>query len=706
VPDAAEIIAAARRDGWRPPANMPVSAWAERNIVLAGKEASEPGPYRTARTPYAREPMDHMSVGSSVQEIVLLWGSQTSKTTIANCCVGYWIDVEPAPVLVVQPTLDLAKRYSRQRLAPMIEASPALRAKFADNRSRDEANTLLVKEFPGGVLVNAGANSAAGLRMMPARYLFKDEIDGYPQDVDGEGEPCDLADKRQTTFGARARRITTSTPKDELTSRIGPKYEAGSRGRYFVPCPHCDELQPLKWANLRWRDNDPSTAHYVCAHCGAEIEEHHKAKMLPELGRGGRARWVHEDPSAAVKSYHLSSLYSPLGWASWAMLVEEFLDAKRANDQGDNSKLKAFINTRLAEIWKDQGEQASSNEIAERAKVSGHEIGIVPAGGLLLTLSADVQGNRIEAAVKAWGRGEESWLVDYVVLWGEPADLLSGKDPRLDELERRVFTNAHGKEMRISVTAIDSGGHHTHDVYMHVRTRRVSRYVIAVKGSSEGWKPILAARPTDVEIDWRGERIARGAQVWIVGTDTAKDLIYNRLRRVKEPGPGYLHFPRPGNAAAGEHALPEGYYDGLASEKLVTTFHKGRPRRTWHLPKGRRNEPLDCEVYALAAAHFAGITRMREPEWQRLERAFGPDLFASPSPTPTREAQAAPAPPAGADPDSAPAPTEEEASPDQVSADAPEPAEDSPPAAPATESARRPPFRRRNPFVNGWKKGA
>lgn len=637
--------------GWAPPLAMLVSEWAEANMVLSGKAASEPGPYRVNRTPYCREPMDAMAASSPAEEVVLIWGAQTGKSTIANACLGYWADIEPAPVMFVQPTLTLAKRYSRQRISPLVEDCKALREKFATNRSRDESNTTLMKDFRGGVLVMAGANSAADLRSMPVRYLLLDEVDAYPQDVDGEGDPCELAEKRQSTF-ARKKRIRTSTPGDELISRIEPAFEASSRARYHVPCPHCGGLQALKWANIKWRENDPRTAHYVCEHCGAEIEEHHKATMLPELGHGGLARWVHEDPEAKggrVRGYHLSTLYSPLGWVSWAQLVQEFLDAKRAADLGDVTTLKTFVNTRLAETWKDQGDQADPHALAARAKAhDDYTLGTVPAGALILTGAADVQGNRIEWKVKGWGRDEESWLVDHLVIWGDPADLLSGKDSRLDEAERRTYTNAAGKELRIAAVAIDSGGHHTHDVYMHCRNRR-ARHVFAVKGQSQPGKPILG-RPSDVEVNYRGTRMKRGAQVWPVGADTAKELIYGRLR-VESPGPGFMHFPTD---------LGEDYFAQLTAEKLVTKYHKGRPRREWVLPKGRRNEALDLEVYAMAAAHYAGITRMRPHHWEALERALAPDLF-SPTGAPPDGDPAAPRPPAGGP--VPPAPTQQRARP-------------------------------------------
>ena len=197
VARAAALFGELTREFLAPPPVLTVTEWAERSRVLSAKDSAEPGPYRVARTPYALEPQDALSAQSPVEEVVLMWGAQTSKTTIANNWIGYLIDTQPGPLMIVQPTLDMAKRYSRQRLAPMIEESPALKRKVQLNRSRDDANTTLLKEYPGGFLAVAGANSAAGLRSMPIRDLVFDETDGYPLDVDGEGDPIALAEARE-----------------------------------------------------------------------------------------------------------------------------------------------------------------------------------------------------------------------------------------------------------------------------------------------------------------------------------------------------------------------------------------------------------------------------------------------------------------------------------------------------------------------------
>ncbi len=591
-----------------------VTTWAEQSIILSAKDSAEPGPYRATRTPYAREPMDALSQHSAVEEVVLMWGAQTGKTRIGSNWLGYLVDTNPGPVMIVQPTIDMAKRYSRQRLAPMIEESPALRRKVRENRSRDDANTTLLKEFAGGFMAVAGANSAAGLRSMPVRDLFLDEIDGYPLDVDGEGDPIKLAEARQSTF-SRRKRLLTSTPTTKDFSRIEARYLASDRCRYHVPCPHCAEHQPLEWGTdkahgIKWdRDADgralPDTVRYVCRACGAEIREHHKPAML------AAGRWVADNLGAAagrVRGFQLSSLYSPLGWLSWATLVTEWESAIAASRTGDISLLRVFVNTRLAETFEEQGDRADEHALRKRA--ADIPLRQVTWGHFVMTAGVDTQGDRLEAYAWAWGRGMERQLVDRAVFYGDPS--LAESEPgspwaRLTEWRRTPMLHVSGKPVPMLAVMIDSGGHHTHAVYAYARAHQHA-HVYAVKGMSQGGKAILG-KPTDQDVSWRGNKIKNGVKLWPIGTDTAKAEIYGRLR-TEQPGPGYVHLSR--------HLPPE-VFEQLTSERLVTKYVKGRPRLEWVKPAGRRNEALDCAVYALAGAHFAGIDRWREGDWQKWQ---------------------------------------------------------------------------------------
>lgn len=642
--DADALIRGVLREFLAPPPILTVTEWAERFRVLSAKDSSEPGPYRADRTPYAREPMDCLSQTSTVEEVVLQWGAQTSKTTVGSNWLGYLVDTNPGPVMIVQPTIDLAKRYSRQRLAPMIEESPVLRRKVRENRSRDDANTTLLKEFAGGFMAVAGANSAAGLRSMPVRDLFLDEIDGYPMDVDGEGDPIGLAEARQTTF-ARRKRLKTSTPTTRDFSRIEAAYLGSDRCRYHVPCPHCGELQPLEWGadkphGLKWDTGAdgapvPESVRYVCKVHGCEIREHHKPAMLA----GGC--WVADNPGAQygrVRGFHLSSLYSPLGWLPWSALAAEWVKAMTAARAGDPSLLRVFVNTRLAETFEEQGDKADQHALRKRA--GNWPLRTVLPGMLVLTIGVDVQGDRLEAYVWAWGRGMERQMVDRHIIYGDPAlpETEAGSPwAALTEYRRTPILAASGRQVPVLGVGIDSGGHHTQAVYAYAREHQHAG-VFALKGSSISGKAIVG-KPSDQDITWRGVKSKRGVKLWPIGTDTAKAEIYGRLRN-GEPGPGYVHLST---------QMPPEVFEQLTAERLVTRYVKGHPRLEWVKPQGRRNEALDCAVYALAAAIKVGIDRWREGDWARWAAAVEVrDLFDAPPPDPeqpeTPAAELAPKP--------------------------------------------------------------
>lgn len=622
--DADALVAEVLREFARPAIVQTVTEWAEANIVLSAKDSAEPGPYRASRTPYALQPMDDLSTHSRVEEVVLMWGAQTGKTRVGSNWLGYLVDTNPGPVMIVQPTIDMAKRYSRQRLAPMIEESAALRRKVRENRSRDDANTTLLKEFAGGFMAVAGANSAAGLRSMPVRDLFLDEVDGYPLDVDGEGDPCMLAEARQSTF-SRRKRLRTSTPTTRDASRIEAAYLAADRNRYHVPCPHCGERQVLEWGadkawGIKWDRlpdgaPDPASVRYVCRLNGCEIREHHKASMLP----GGQ--WIAEHPGAAggrVRSYHLSSLYAPLGMLKWSELANEWHKAMAAKRNGDSSLLRVFINTRLAETFEEQGDRADEHALKRRAE--SYPLRTVPHGGLVLTAGVDTQGDRLEAYAWAWGRGEEAWLVDHQVIYGDPA--LAESEPgspwaRLTEWRRLPFTHANGARMCLTACGVDSGGHHTEMVYRYASRHR-AEHVLATKGASQAGKPLIG-KPSAVEVNHHGRKIKTGAQFWIIGPDTGKDLLYGRYQ-VQQAGPGFVHT---------SNALPGYVWEQLTAERVVTKYLKGHPKREWVKPNGKRNEALDCAVIALAMAAWVGVPRHTEHHWQRYEaRIRQPDLLA------------------------------------------------------------------------------
>ena len=637
---AAQLVQALFSEFMRPPADITVSQWADAQRILSGKASSEPGPWRTDRTPYLRQIMDDLSARSRVQEVIVMFAAQLGKSESGMNWLGYIIDQEPGPMMIVQPTTDMAKRFSRQRIFPMLEETPALRKKVRENRSRDDSNTTLMKDFAGGLLVISGANSAASLRSMPVRYLFLDEIDAYPLDVDGEGDPVALAEKRTSTFGRR-KVLKVSTPTTKDFSRIEASYLGSDMRRFMVPCPHCGEHQVLVWGSDKRNglkfDKDPagtpilSSVHYVCEHNGCCIHEHHKPGMLA----GGYWQSGKESSRPGkLTGYHMSAIYAPLGWVSWADLVQQWHEANIAAKSGDVSRLKTFVNTVLAETWEEQGDKVAHHELARRAE--DYPLGVIPYGGLMIVQGVDVQGDRIERRVWAYGRGQESWLIEREIIYGDPA-VEEGQPGSvwtvLTERRRTAIMHASGSQVIISATAIDTGGHHTQQVYAYCRAH-VHANVLAIKGASVHGKAALG-KPSDIEVTWRGQKIARGVKLWPIGTDVVKGLIYGRLRN-SQPGPGYIHLPK---------ALANGdEFEQLTAERLITKYIKGHPRMEWVKPNGKRNEALDCCVYAYAAACWLGIERFTDMQWNKLESRVAPvvrDLFSQPATTPEEPKPAA-----------------------------------------------------------------
>lgn len=609
-----------------PPPQFTVTEWAEANRVLSAKDTAEPGPYRVRRTPYVREPQDCLGARSTVEEVVLMWGAQTSKTTVGTNWLGYTIDHNPGPVMVMWPTINVAKRNSRQRLTPMFDATPSLRKKISERKAKDEANTMLLKDFAGGVLAIVGANSGSDLSSMPMRDIFMDEVDRFPQDIPGEGNPSELAEARQTTY-PRRKRLKTSTPTVKDYSEIEAAYEASDKCLYHVPCPHCGEMQALEWGadtphGLKW-DKDESgkviraSVRYVCRHNGCEIREHHKTDML------ARGRWVPQNPGAQdgkVRGFKLSSLYSPLGWLSWFDLAKQWAAAMVARVRGDLSKLRVFINTRLAETYEDDsGDKADQHALRRRANAWPNPFGHLHPRCFVATMGVDVQGDRLEASIWGWGRNDERHLVDRRVFHGDPAspERDSGSPwAALTEYRRTPVLHPSGRQAPMLGCFVDSGGHHTQAVYAYCRAHQPEG-VFACKGASQSGKAVLG-KPTQQDINYRGERIKRGVKLWPIGTDTAKAEIYGRLR-VASPGPGFVHL----SAETSDEALEQ-----LTAERLVTRYIKGHPKLEWVKPPGKRNEELDKAVYALAAAHYAGIPRWREAEWLKWEKRVGAPLEA------------------------------------------------------------------------------
>lgn len=547
-----------------PAPRISLSEWADQHRVLSRVASAEPGRWMTARAEYQRGIMDAIS-DPTVRTVVFMKSAQVGATEILCNTVGYYMDQDPAPILVVQPNLDMAKAWSTDRLKPMLQESRTLRGKVAESGRRHSGDAMLHKEFPGGHLTIVGANSAAGLASRPIRVVLLDEVDRYPDSAGDEGDPVNLAVKRTQTFHT-AKVVLTSTPTIKGLSRIEAAWHESDQRRYLVPCPHCGGEQILEWKHMRWTDYNPDTAHYVCPLCGSTLTEAEKDRAVMA------GRWEAQRPGADVVGFHINALYSP--WARWAGLVKEWLAAQQSL-----TMLQVFVNTTLGETWEERGGGLNPDALMARKT----QYPTLSAGIGVITMGVDVQQDRLETVTRGWGAGEQSWLLGVDVLPGDPGQ--PGVWRRLDELRARTWTSPAGRTVRVNATGVDTG-HNTDAVYAYVKPRQ-AQGVYALKGSSTPGKSLLPRKPSV-------NNKAR-VRLYEIGTDAAKDLIYSRLRQT-EPGPGTYHIP---------DWTPETWFDQITAERPLRKLVNGRWVRRYELPPGRRNEVLDCEVYALAALRIA-----------------------------------------------------------------------------------------------------
>ena len=608
-------IERAWREGLVPDPLLSVSEWSDRHRMLSSKASSEPGRWRTSRTPYLKAIMDCLSPTSPVERVVFMKAAQLGATEMGSNWIGYVIHHAPGPMMAVWPTVEMAKRNSKQRIDPLIDESVILRELIAPARSRDSGNTILAKEFRGGVLVMTGANSAVGLRSMPVRYLFLDEVDGYPIDVDGEGNAVALAEARTRTF-SRRKIFIVSTPTIAGVSTIEREYEASDQRRYFVPCPHCGHRQWLRFEQLRWErgedGNFPDTAAYVCESCEVPIPEHHKTWML-EHGEWRAMAEGNGGNGGRTAGFHLSSLYSPIGWRSWKDVAAAW-ESAISKEAGSAAAIKTFKNTELGETWVEEGEAPDWQRLLERRE--DYRIGTIPVGGLLLTAGADVQKDRIEVSVWAFGRGKESWLVEHRVLMGDTARDEVWK--ALASVLRETWTHETGCQLGLGRLALDTG-FATQEAYAFVRGVRDPR-LMAVKGVARG--AALVGTPTAVDATSGGKKLRRGIKVFSVAGGIAKLEFYNNLRKAPEVAEdgltirypaGFVHLPK----------VDAEFLQQLCAEQLITRRDRnGFAIREWQKMR-ERNEALDCYVYARAASAASGLDRFEDRHWRELERQLG-----------------------------------------------------------------------------------
>ena len=530
------------------------------------------------------------------ETVVVKASAQTGKSEVILCAIGYYMHQDPSPMLLIQPGLDLAEAFSKDRLAPMIRDCPVLSGKISDVKSRNSNNTLLHKKFAGGHITLAGSNSPSSLASRPIRVVLLDEVSRYPRSAGPEGDPVNLAKKRATTFFNR-KFVEVSTPTIANMCRISFSYSLSDQRQFWVPCPHCKEAQVLKWAQVKWNDDDATTAHYLCEACQAPIYEEHKIGML----RAGE--WRAQSEFKGVAGFHISELYSP--WSPWAKVVKDFLDSK-----DDPEKLKVWVNTSLGEEWQEKGDAPDWERIYRRRE--NYPIGRVPMHGLFLTCGVDIQEDRIEAEIVAWGRGKESWSVDYRRIEGKT----NTKEPweKLSELLGEHFEHETGAMMPIRRMAVDTG-YNTQHVYEWVRRHSASR-VMAVKGSDRIQLPV--ATPSFIDMNVNGVKMKRGLSLWHVGSSHLKSELYSLLKldaplNAGDPFPkGFCHFPE----------YSEEFFKMITGEQLVSKKVKGYTRLEWQKVRDR-NEALDCRIYSRAAASVVGLDRFKDHNWAALEGEIG-----------------------------------------------------------------------------------
>lgn len=542
-----------------PPPDLTVSEWADAYRKLSSESSAEPGQWRTDRAPYQREIMDAVN-DPELEKIVIMSSAQVGKTELILNTLGYHIDFDPAPIMIMQPTVGLAQSFSKERLAPMIRDTPAIKHKVADAKSRDSGNTTLNKSFPGGYVALVGANAPSGLASRPIRILLADEIDRFPVSAGTEGDPLSLAEKRTNNFYNR-KKIFVSTPTIKGASRIEVEYELSTKERWSLACPSCGEYQHLTWDQVIFDSES-----VACKHCGTIHNEYE--------WKAQHGKWIAEQPGAHFRGFHLNELVSP--WKKWREIINDFLDAKKKGQEA----LKVWTNTSLGETWEEDGEQIDADDLASRRETYKAE---VPDQVKVITAAVDTQDDRFEIEVVGWGAGKESWGIEYHVIHGDLSQ--SQIWDELDEYLSRTWSKSDGKRFGIVCTCMDSGGHFTQEVYRFTKAR-AARRIYAIKGKSSPRGNYVSL------IDGYSKPRPIQAILVSIGVDDGKARLMSNLK-VDEPGPNYCHFPE----GRGYNA---NYFLGLTAERLETRYERGVAYKVWRKVR-QRNEPLDLRVYNIAA---------------------------------------------------------------------------------------------------------
>lgn len=632
------ILGESNGEVFRPKPKLNLVEWADSRRYLSTVSSNFGGLWRTSRFEVARGPM-LATTEKGVETVTCMVATQTLKTELLLNIIGYHADLDPCPMLLVQPKEDAAKIFSKERLAPMARATPSLK-NLIDDRVRGGTDTLFYKEFPGGFLALAYAGSPMELAMRPIRITLMDEIDKYESTK--EGDPVLLGEERTATFRGNRLKVRCCSPTWEETSRIDKSYKESDMRRPFVECPHCGHWQTLDFfRNVHWPkgadgEHHPFMAALYCEQCGVDPvtrepiadREWSESQRLRMMTTKGGIRWnqtktftccgVEQDPmktrawdwdeqnqvgraictecgKRAVSNkhagFHASKLYSPV--TTIPELAEKWIASK-----DDPESKQVFYNTQLAIPFQLQAmRKVESHSLAARRE---QYVSQVPDRALVITAGVDVQSGgevnqgRLEIETVAWGMGFESWSVDYHVIEGDPATPEIWA--KLDAYLLREWKDAQSRPRKIEAVCIDTGGHSTESVYKYCAPRHTSN-VWGIKGRSDAqgqWSPVW---PSPAKYDPKKIRV--GYRPISIGVNSAKEAI-RELLLVDKPGPGFQHFP---------HDRPDAYFEQLTSEKLLLEYKNGRATKFWKATKGYANEALDARVYAYAALRGLMITR-------------------------------------------------------------------------------------------------
>lgn len=594
---------------FKPRTKLTGSKWADLYRYVAPGTSPEPGEWRTSRVPYLREPMDSMT-DKHTEIVVMCCSSQVGKSEVLLNVSGFYVDQEPAPQLMLQPTLEAAESFSKERIDPTFRYSPGLKDKLEEGKdgrgtSRKSSTTIRMKHYPGGYLALVGANSPSGLASRPVRILLADEIDRYSSTK--EGDPLKLAIQRTTNFHNR-KICLVSTPTIKGASQIEAWYLKSDQRQYYITCPHCEKEHIWKWEYVKWEKDEagnalPMTAYIACPHCGAVLRGAYKPD--PELLAKGR--WKATNPDSRIKGYHINSLYSP--WVNLYSLVEEFTTA---NKNRDKAGLMEFINLKLGEPWDERAGEQDIWEHLHKRREYYKDIDILPAGVLALTAGVDVQHDRLECTIYGWGAGKECWGIKHRKIYGSPD--LDETWTQLDGILQQQYILANGTKLPIFCTCVDSGdGTYTANVYRYTKARERAR-VFSIKGRGGVGVPFIN-NPTKSN--------AAGAMLFSLGVDAGKSLVMSRLK-IEDEGAGFVHYPR-----QAECGFNEEFFQQLTAEVFEQKFDKGVIKSSWKKIR-ERNEALDCFVYATAAIE------MVNPNFEQLAGLYDKSQATQQAQTSTR----------------------------------------------------------------------